>query len=196
GGTAIAQHGRGGELNEVLGFGGEAPVTDARQVRLAEGDPLTAEFAEPEERLLRIAIREDRVRVRGTYAYLAPRNPPLAVYEDGRAAITQKPYERGRAYALGMDIGHLILQGHNVRQDRTIAESYANGFEPSLDVILRLLKRLYLESEPRAATLATVPEGKPLAVVLTHDIDYSRSVANSLAYAELERAQGVRATYF
>lgn len=196
GGTLVAQHVLGGELDEVFGFGGVAPVPDVSRIRLAEGDPLTAEFTEPEERVIRVAIREDRQRVRGTYAYLAPKNPPLATYDDGRAAITQKPYATGRAYALGMDVGHLILQGHNVRQDRVLAATYANGYEPSLDVLLRLLKRIYEESEPRAATLATVPGGRPLAVVLTHDVDYSRSVANALEYAQLEHAHGIAATYF
>jgi hypothetical protein len=196
GGTLIAQHVLGGELDEVFGFAGEEAVTSSARIRLAEGEALNAEFTEPEERTLRIAIQEDRLRVRGTYAYLSPRNPPLAVYEDGRAAITQKPYAVGRAYALGIDLGHLLLQGHNVRQDRAIAASYANGFAPSLDVLLRLLKRIYEESEPRAATLGTVPGGRPLAAVLTHDVDYTRSVTNSLAYAALERERGVAATYF
>ena len=196
GGTLIAQHVLGGELDEVFGFGGVAPVTDVSRIQLAQGDPLAAEFVEPEERFIRVAVQEDRKGVRGTYAYLAPKNAPLATYEDGRAAITQKPYAEGRAFALGMDVGYLLLQGYNVRQDRVLAATYANGYEPSLDVLLRLLKRIYEEREPRAATLATVPQGRPLAVVLTHDVDYSRSVGNSAAYAELERARGVAATYF
>lgn len=196
GGTLIAQHVLGGELNEVFGFADAMPVGQSAQIRLATGEPLNAEFTEPEERTVRIAISEDKLRLRGAYAYLNPRNAPLATYEDGRAAITQKPYAQGRAYAFGIDLGHLILQGHNLRQDNTIARTYANGFEPSLDVVLRLLKRIYVENEPRAATLGTVPGGRRLAVVLTHDLDYSRSVANALAYAEHERSRGIAATYF
>jgi peptidoglycan/xylan/chitin deacetylase (PgdA/CDA1 family) len=42
----------------------------------------------------------------------------------------------------------------------------------------------------------TAPTGHEVSIVLTHDIDYTRSVVNSAAYAALERASGIKATYF
>jgi hypothetical protein len=41
-----------------------------------------------------------------------------------------------------------------------------------------------------------VPQGKPLTVLLSHDIDYTKSLMNAPAYAEFEASQGVPATYF
>lgn len=43
---------------------------------------------------------------------------------------------------------------------------------------------------------STVPNGKPLSVLLTHDIDYARAWDNSLQYAAAEHEAGVHATYF
>jgi hypothetical protein len=50
--------------------------------------------------------------------------------------------------------------------------------------------------EPAAATLHTVPQGRRLAAVISHDVDGTRSVSNALRYAEFEREAGIRATYF
>ena len=45
-------------------------------------------------------------------------------------------------------------------------------------------------------TLATVPEGRPLSVLLSHDVDFGGSLRNGLEYARAEAAQHARATYF
>src|SRR5262249_38978258 len=69
-------------------------------------------------------------------------------------------------------------------------------FEPPIDVLLRLLKAIYLAGEPAGVTVNTVPYGKSLMVSLTHDIDFTRSLQNALAYVQFERAQDIRRTYF
>jgi hypothetical protein len=196
GGTLIAQNVLGGDLNEVFGFGEAVPTTRSTRMEFNTGVSVAAEFTEPEERVIRIGADGDGGDLRGAYAYTEPRNPPLAVYGDRTAAITHKPYAAGRAYAFGIDVGYLILKGHNTRQELRIATHYANSYEPTLDVLLRCLRNIYLEGEPGAVTLGTVPHGKSLSVVLTHDIDYSRSVRNAVDYAESERRAGVDATYF
>ena len=115
--------------------------------------------------------------------------------EDGTAAITARQIGRGHAYALGVDLGFLLLKGYNNRE-QGIARAYVNEFEPALDVLLRLVANIYRAGEPAAVTLHTVPQGRQLAAVISHDVDFTRSVANAPRYAELERAAGVRATYF
>jgi len=47
-----------------------------------------------------------------------------------------------------------------------------------------------------AVTLGTVPEGRSLAVLFTHDIDYRYSLSNALTWASFERAYGIHSTYF
>ena len=71
-----------------------------------------------------------------------------------------------------------------------------NQYEPTLDVLLRLVEGIYRNSQRNAVTLATVPWDKSLAVMITHDLDYTQSVLNSRPYADFEQSNGVRATYF
>jgi hypothetical protein len=77
-----------------------------------------------------------------------------------------------------------------------IKGTYANGFAPTLDVLLRLIKNLYVEGDPTAVTLGTTPFGKSLAVIVTHDVDYTLSMKSAVEYAEVERGYGFAGTYF
>ena len=43
---------------------------------------------------------------------------------------------RGRAYAIGLDLGFLLLKGYNSRADE-IVQTYDNQFDLTLDVWLR-----------------------------------------------------------
>jgi hypothetical protein len=196
GGTLIGQNVLGGELYDVFGFATAVPSTTNTALHLTSDHPATRQWTEVEERVLRLGMHDDKAHVKGTYAYTAPQYPPLAVYEDGTAAITQKPYATGRAYAFGIDVGYLLLKGHNARHEGMVGATYANGFEPTLDVVLRLMQHLYVEGDPTAVTLGTTPFGKALVVIVTHDIDYTLSMKNAVAYAEVERGYGFAGTYF
>lgn len=194
GGTLIGLQVVGGGLNEVFGFH-EAVVSRQRyDLRLAESDPLLAELTDPREQHLRVGIRDKGVAVMGTYGYTES-VAPLARFDDGTAAITQKSYGRGRAYAIGLDLGFLLLKGYNNRGEELV-RIYDNQFDPTLDVWLRLLKSIYRTAQAGAVTLGTVPFGKSLSVMLTHDVDFTQSIKNAVDYAEYEKGQGVVGTYF
>lgn len=190
GGVLIGSEVLGAGMEKVFGFATAVPLR--ARFRLA--------FARPEEDLdpLEREIPIDNPRAAstmGAYAYTAPVEPPLAVYEDGSAAIIEHRSGAGRAVALGFDLGALLLKGYNNRQE-SMARSYDNGYEPALDVLLRFLGAVYRRGEDRAVTIGPVPNGKNLAVILTHDIDYTRSLRNAFVYARAEQEAGVRATYF
>ncbi|MFA9452518.1 MAG: polysaccharide deacetylase family protein [Candidatus Aminicenantaceae bacterium] len=211
GGTLIAVNVLGGGLDEVFGFEEVISSRERHEIRFDTTQSLVSDLHDSKESVLRIYSEggseagnpppasdppsdQDRIPL-GTVGYTAPRNKPLAVFEDGTAAIIQKPYASGAAYAFGIDLGFLILKGYNYREVG-MARSYVNEYEPTLDVLLGLLKKIYLAAEPDAVTLAPVPWGRPLAVMITHDVDYPKSLRNSLRYAEYEKSQGIRATYF
>jgi hypothetical protein len=65
-----------------------------------------------------------------------------------------------------------------------------------MDVLLRTLKQIYVNASPVAVTLGTVPYNKSLSLIITHDIDYIKSIENAETYAAMEQQMGVRATYF
>ena len=194
GGTLIGMQVLGGGLNETFGFR-EAVVSRQRyDLHLAESDPLLAELTELRERHLRVGIRDKGIEVIGTYGYTES-VAPLARFNDGTAAITQKIYGKGRAYAIGLDLGFLLLKGYNNRGEELV-QTFDNQFDPTLDVWLRLLKSMYRAGQTGAVTLGTVPFGKSLSVMLTHDVDFTQSIKNAVDYAEYEKSQGLVGTYF
>ena len=197
GGTLLAMTVLGGGLEEVCGFGEAVPSKKHFEVHFNATNALTAGFNEPQERTIRVADPKNPELTAGTYAYTQPRFPPLAVFDDGTAAITERRFDSGgAAYAFGVDFGHLALVGFNNREEH-IARSYVNQFEPTLDVLVRLVKNLYVAGEGGSGvTLGTVPSARALSVLITHDIDFTRSLSNALAYANFEKAAGIRATYF
>lgn len=195
GGTLIGSNILGGGLQEVFGFQDIRSSQSHYVMTLVGRSPLLASFIHPKGKTIRLGDRTKRVEPVGTNSFTQPKEEPLATFEDGSAAIIQRSYEAGHAYGIGLDMGHLILKGHNLRDDG-IAESYDNQFEPTLDVFLRLLKAIYVAGEPDRVVLHTVPFQRSLSVLITHDIDAQTSMANSIHYAEFEKSQGIVGTYF
>jgi peptidoglycan/xylan/chitin deacetylase (PgdA/CDA1 family) len=181
-GTLIATNVLGGGLESTFGFGQAVPSRTRAALTFS---------AEAVQRFGLDDPRESRLRAPVGYGYSRPAERPLATFDDGTAALTV----HGRAYALGVDLGALLETGYG-GHDETLARGYDNQFEPTIDVWLRVIRRLYIDGEPNAVTLGTVPDGKPLAVMITHDVDYARSVANSHAYVDFETSAGIPATYF
>jgi hypothetical protein len=195
GGTLIGSEILGGGLQEVFGFQDIQPSRNHETFTFVRQSPVLTAFTDPKEQTIRLSAHQKKSEPMGTNSFSQPKEPPLAVYEDESAAMIHRSYESGHAYAVGLDLGFLILKGHNLREEG-IAESYANGFEPVLDVFLRLLKAIYLAGEPNGVVLHTVPHRRKLAVLLTHDVDAQTSMANSIRYAEFEKGEGIVGTYF
>ncbi|MBS0169636.1 MAG: hypothetical protein JSR62_04725 [Nitrospira sp.] len=194
GGTLIGVQVLGGGLNQVFGFRDAVASRQRYDVTLAQGDPLLVNLTDPREQQLRVGLRDKGIEVMGTYGYTGA-SAPLARFEDGTAAITQAAHGRGRAYAIGLDLGFLLLKGYNNRGEELV-KTFDNEFDPTLDVWLRLLKSIYRAADERAVTLGTVPFGKSLSVMLTHDVDFTQSIKNAVDYAEYEKSQGLVGTYF
>ncbi|HNV26575.1 MAG TPA: hypothetical protein PKI21_09895, partial [Nitrospira sp.] len=101
GGTLIGVQVLGGGLNGVFGFRAAVASRQRYAMTLAAADPLLTELTDPEERALRIGVREKHLEVMGTYGYTEA-TAPLVRFDDGTAAVTQVAYGRGRAYAIGI----------------------------------------------------------------------------------------------
>ena len=152
-------------------------------------------LVDPEALHLRLGL-SDSLSLSGTgWSKLAPGAERLASYEDGKAALVRHRVDQGQTYVFGFNLGTILYRGQSGR-DEWFARAYDNVFEPTSDVFLCLLAKIYQEHNPTAVLCGTVPEGKPLAILLTHDVDYTKSVGYALAFAEFERGLGVPATYF
>ncbi len=186
-----------GALNEVFGFEEPVPSKQHFEIHILKDSEnvLTNEFTNKKEIEISIGNKEKFKETIGTYSYSKTQMAPLATYEDKSAAITQKLYENGAAYAFGFDIGFLILKGHNIRH-QDFNRSPANRFEPTIDVVLRLIKNIYLQGERDAATIITVPYNKSLSVCITHNINFARALDNAVLFAKEEKKMGIHSTYF
>jgi len=145
GGTLIGIQVLGGGLNEVFGFREAIASRQRFEIEFGHTDPLLVSFTDPRERRLSLGHREKSSKVIGTVGY-TENAAPLALFEDGTAAVTSKAYARGRAYAIGFDLGFLLLKGHNNRGEELVRQ-YVNQFDPMLDVWLRLLKSIYRSAQ-------------------------------------------------
>ena len=132
-------------------------------------------------------------------SYSNLKHPPVAIYGDNSAAISYNFFEAeqgvGHAYAVGLDFGHYIMRAQNGRFT-SYAETYVNDYQPKLDSLLRFIKQVFQQGESNAVTFYTSPYNKPFTALMTHDIDFTRSLNNVLGYAEYENEQGIPATYF
>lgn len=194
GGTLIGINVEGGGLNEVFGFSEAQPSRTRREIAFDTEHPLASSFNDPRERYIPFSNPKFGANAVGSFGYIGAKEP-LARFDDGTAAITEHNIGEGHAYAFGIDLGFVLLTGYNNRE-QGVARSYVNEYEPALDVLLRLLRDIYREGEPAAVTLETVPQGKTLATLITHDIDYGVSFTNAVQYAKYEATEGIHATYF
>ncbi len=196
GGTLIAQCVEG-ILDPVFGFTSMISTKKNFSARIADvNSPLLKEFTDPKEREIMFANHALFNESEGTYGYSGLMGNPLMVYPNGQAFLTERDYAGGgKAFAFGINIGYFAMACENAR-DLEAYRTYTNSYEPSLDVLIRIIKNIYTSSSKTAVTLGTVPDNKKLTVCITHDIDYSRSMINAIDYAKMEKSKGVTATYF
>lgn len=154
----------------------------------------TKPFIHPHENTVQIGNTNNIDGTFSTTAFIDSNAISLATYEDNNPAIIEKQFGEGKIVLFGFDIGAFINRSFNNRQP--ILDHYVNTFMPSTDVFLRLIKEIYIHQEPDSVTINTVPHNKSLAVIITHDVDYSKAVENSIAYAEYEKKEGIKASYF
>ncbi len=194
GGTLIAAQVLGGGMEDLFGFEAASEARAHHEIAFQD-DPRTAFLDHPMERTVRIGNPDRPESWIGTVAYEGARTV-LARFQDGGAAMTARDLQGGgAAYALGFDPGFFILKAHNDR-DESAGRSYANAYEPSVDVWLRLIKSLYERHAALPATVWPVPEGRGIAAVVSFDIDYVQSMRNMAAYRAALDAFGAPGTFF
>jgi peptidoglycan/xylan/chitin deacetylase (PgdA/CDA1 family) len=199
GGTLIGTEIVGGGLEEVFGFDSAFSSRQRQSLHFGATGATRFNFTDDLERTIRIGATAttatDSVFL-GSYGYRATTGEALANFDDGTAGVLHRTVGLGHAYVFGVDLGSLLQLGYDNREEGRFARSYVNGYEPSLDVLLRIVRAIYSEGEPDAVTIGTVPDGRALSVVLSHDIDFSKDWLNAMEFARFERSKGIRVTYF
>lgn len=180
-------------------FGLEAATTSRTNFRLRfleSNDPALRYLNRPQERTVSLGNPEIYSETIWSTEYQAGRRTKvLARYENGAAALTVHAYGRGLAYAVGLGFKETTLIPRLARSFQA-ARRWINSFEPSGDVFRLLLRGLYEDAVRPFLWVHTIPEGRRTALVLSHDVDARESFRNSLDFARMEAALGVRSTFF
>lgn len=199
GGTLVATQVLGGGLQDLFGFDAVSESRNHHRIDFVDEAPATepslAWLDHPHERSVLLGNPDKPDAWMGTQVYEGA-DTALARFDDGSPALVRRQdASGGMAYALGFDLGFFIMRAHGDRNDQGY-RSYANGYEPSVDVWLRWIRELYRQREPLAVTLDAAPEGKQLAAVVTFDVDYVDSMEHLKAYQDLLARLQVPATFF
>ena len=196
GGTLIGVNVLGG-LIEDFGFKNAIPSRTNFKVKINDMESIiTNKFTDAKEQEISLGDKNSFDKTIGTYHYSLPATKPILIYENGEACMTQYYYKgNGKAFALGIDLGEFALRSENERGFNA-QRTYVNDYEPSLDVLIRIIKNIYTSSASNAVTINTVPANKALTVCITHDIDFTRSIKYAVYYAKMEKMKNVNTTYF
>jgi len=197
GGTLIATNVYGGGLNEIFNYDDIVPSKGRTTMRTGTGSSGIGSdsiFSDLIDRKLIFSGGADTPNAIATVGYTNAKVQLLS-FDDGTGCLVYKDYGVGKSYALGIDIGNYCLKYMNGR-GFDANRAYVNRYDAGIDVLLRIIKQIYISGSKSAVTIGTVPYNKSFTLLLTHDIDFTRSIVNAAKYAEMEKAAGVKATYF
>ena len=199
GGVVVVDDGESGGVQQLAGIA--TLVRSEHRYTLtydtASGDPGLARLTHAEERTISLGNKGERQAVL-TQGYTLARGTSARVlgrFDDGTAALVSRNVGKGRIYVSGLAFYDAVLRPQD---DQAIEAGrvYDNGFEPSADVPLLILRDWYLHLVPGAVVSDPTPDGLAGALIISHDVDYTKSVLNMLPYAKAENAQKFSSTFF
>ncbi len=195
GGTLIGINVQSGALSDLFGFSETADASRLNELHYSNSVNWTKDLQDDREHVALLGNPKRQRESLAAVSYSSPTEAPIATYENASAAIIQSHLSYGSTFAFGFDLGYYLLWAYDGRLEE-LGRNYVNQYEPVADVLLMLIRQIYQTGNHTAVTIGTVPGNKLLSVIFTHDIDYSKSVFNSMDYAKYEKSQGIRATYF
>lgn len=197
GGVLLATQVQGNQFFPLFGIAQASPSRANFRVQFTSmPDPALRYVNRPEERTISLGDPKFYSETVWSTEYIpTPDSHVLATYENRSAAFIVNAYGRGLTYALGLGFKETTLIPR-LAQSYEAQRQWINWFEPSGDVFRLLLRALYEENVHPFLLVHTVPEGKETGLCLSHDVDARESFANSLAFAKMEAALGVRSTFF
>jgi peptidoglycan/xylan/chitin deacetylase (PgdA/CDA1 family) len=119
----------------------------------------------------------------------------IATWDSGKAAIARSNLGTGRAYMFGWRLKNVVADAELQNIPTTPEPQWVNTQVLDADIARLLVRGIYetLPGSPHVRQMA--PNGKPAALILTHDVDARVSYDNLPQYLALENAQGVKSTY-
>lgn len=196
GGTLICFNPASTSISGLLGFESSIKGTNRNRIIMNNrSSPVVSFCQEFSEREINIGSQDTSKPAFETTGFINPDARPLAVYNDGTAAIIRKIYDRGTAYAFGLDLG-LFTSLCLSNRDADYQSRKINSFEPTLDVLYRIIRNIFRLHCNMPVMAGMVPDGKKISILMTHDLTGKTSMDNAMPFALLEKESGIKATYF
>ena len=199
GGIVVVDDGESAGIQQLAGIASLVPSEHRYTLHFdpATGDAGLASLTHPEERTISLGNAGERQAVL-TQGYALTKTTTARVlgrFDDGTAALVEHDVGKGRIYVTGLAYYDSVLRPQD---DQAIEAGrvYDNGFEPSADVPQLMLRDWYLHLIPGAVVSDTTPDGLAGALIITHDVDYIKSVYNMLPYAKAESDHHFSSTFF
>ncbi|MFZ5554283.1 MAG: T9SS type A sorting domain-containing protein [Bacteroidota bacterium] len=118
----------------------------------------------------------------------------LGNYENGNCALSHFSYGNGHSYAFGPDFRDVSLR-NQLDLDLEAQRVYSNGFEPTGDVFVFILRNIIRKHIPFSASKYTSPYNTKNVVLVTHDMDSKTGIDTMQAFADYETSKNISAQY-
>ena len=148
---------------------------------------------EDEERTISLAD-ESSGNIFKTYSYGLDGSTALAYFGNGEVAVTQNGYGTGFSYIFGVSWKDLILRSL-INRDHEAQRISSNGFEPTMDVIMLMIRAIFNEHIPYSTWKHTSLANSTSTLMITHDIDSYSGVEEMLLFSDSEKERGIHANY-
>lgn len=199
GGTVVADDGESAGIQILAGIADLKPSEHRYSMILdgGSGDPGFSRLHFDAERTIMLGNKAEALAdlTQGFTLKAGTDARAIARFDDGTAALVVRRIGKGRIYVTGLAYYDSVLRPQD-DQALDAGRIYDNGFEPSADVPQMMVRDWYLRYVPGAVVTDPTPNGLAGALIISHDVDYVKSITNMTAYSRAEHANGFSATYY
>lgn len=198
GGILVSAGQIGKRLYPLFGVTHHAPSKLRYRLKFSGSNEALKYINRPEEQTISLGNGKKRFfdQVIWTHGYRGRgRTQQLGTFDDGQGAFFHSQYGRGKTYLIGISYIDSVMRPQ-IGKDYEAQRSYVNGFEPSADVIMLILRAVYETYTSPYVILSVIPYARSTALILSHDVDAQTSFADSIKFADLEARFGVTSTFF
>ncbi len=118
----------------------------------------------------------------------------LASYENGSPAMIKHAFGNGHTYLFGPDFRDVVYR-NRINADVNAHRTYSNGFEPTTDVFMFIIRNIIREYIPHTIYPHTVPGNASSVLFLTHDVDSRTAIDTMHFFSTYENQLGVEGHY-
>ncbi|HKJ85130.1 MAG TPA: polysaccharide deacetylase family protein [Spirochaetia bacterium] len=198
GGVLVSPAIVGSDLYPLFGIDSVSSGRTRTRLSFDGDDPAFAYVDHPREQTISLGNGEFVVYDEVVWSHGADIDPfatALGRFPDDTVGFSVNYYGSGVAYYLGLSFVEAVLLPQ-AGGDYEAQREFVNAVEPSADVIMLIVKAIYEAFTELPVSLGIIPQGRPTALILTHDVDAQDSFVDSLKFARLAQEFGTTSTFF